>query len=307
MSDQTTPPNPFAAWQDMMSHWSKAFAGGQQAASPFDAWRSAFSSWLSMPGTPGAGREASSPWQQWSQKWSEMVSGSGAAANPFSAWQEAMKPFTQAQPESGDSPSAAFELWLSTYRNWAERSAQFLNMGPSSMEFGLFNPFQGFNPFRNFTPYQLWQQLLQEYLNSWTEFMAKNAGKAPSSDVFRQTERRWLNQLDSIGKELAASMSTEEFSRTLGTNLEQSLVAQEKFQRASEDQVNAFLHFFHLPSRSQIDRLFQRVIAIEERLDDAEDTNRALLKQLKEIIARLEDKLAELPPAPKAKAVVAKA
>jgi hypothetical protein len=210
------------------------------------------------------------------------------AATPFAAWQEALKAFTPPPAASTGSPAAAFELWLTTFQKWAERSAEFLNMGPASMEFGLFNPFQGFNPFRSFTPYQLWQQLLQEYLNSWTEFMAKNAGKAPSSDVFRQAERRWLSQLDAIGKELAAAMSTEEFARTLGTTPEQSLVAQEKFQRASDDQVNAFLRFFHLPSRSQIERLFQRVIAIEERLDDADDANRALLKELKEVVARLE-------------------
>ncbi len=155
-------------------------------------------------------------------------------------------------------------------------------------EWGLFNPFEGFNPFQSVTPEQVWQQLFQHYAQSWSDFMTKNAGAAPTADVFRQAERNWLGQLDSIGKELAATMSTEEFSRNLGATLEQSLAAQERLKRASEEEVNGFLSVFQLPSRGQIERLFQRVIAIEERLDDAEDDNRELLKQLKALVAKLE-------------------
>jgi len=92
----------------------------------------------------------------------------------------------------------------------------------------------------------------------------------------------------STGQQLAATMSTEEFARTLGTSLEQSLAAEQRFLKSTEDQVNLFLRFFHIPSRSQVERLFQRVIAIEERLDDAEDRNRALLKELKAAVTRLE-------------------
>ena len=42
------------------------------------------------------------------------------------------------------------------------------------------------------------------------------------------------------------------------------------------------LRALNLPSREQIDRLFERVIGIEERLDDLEDNTRQILRRLRE-------------------------
>jgi hypothetical protein len=287
MNGQTNT-NPFSAWQNMMNEWSKTMSGQAAAGNPMDAWRDALNRWSSMTsGRFGQTNETANAWQQWTQKWMESAAAAaGGGGNPFAAWQEVMKAWS---PQAAASPASAFDAWLSTYQKWVEQSAQFMSMSKPGVEFGFLNPFQAFNPFQTFTPYQLWQQLLQEYLNTWTDFASKNEGKAPSPDLFREAERSWLSKLDTIGQELAGSMSTEEFARTLGTTLEQSLVMEQKFAKATEDQVNAFLRAFHIPSRSQVERLFQRVIAIEERLDDADDASREVLKQLRELIARLED------------------
>ena len=49
------------------------------------------------------------------------------------------------------------------------------------------------------------------------------------------------------------------------------------------------LRALNLPSREQIDRLFERIIGIEERLDDLEDNTRQILR-------RLRDKSSTTPP-----------
>jgi len=42
------------------------------------------------------------------------------------------------------------------------------------------------------------------------------------------------------------------------------------------------LRALNLPSREQIDRLFERIIGIEERLDDLEDNTRQILRRLRD-------------------------
>ena len=44
--------------------------------------------------------------------------------------------------------------------------------------------------------------------------------------------------------------------------------------------MDAMLRAFNMPSRSQIDRMFERVIGLEDRIDDLEDESRKLRKQL---------------------------
>jgi len=43
------------------------------------------------------------------------------------------------------------------------------------------------------------------------------------------------------------------------------------------------LRAMNLPSRSQIDRLFERVVGIEERLDDLESDSRQIRRSLKKV------------------------
>jgi hypothetical protein len=52
--------------------------------------------------------------------------------------------------------------------------------------------------------------------------------------------------------------------------------------KAANPQIDMALRALNLPSREQIDRLFERVIGIEERLDDLEDNTRQILRRLRD-------------------------
>ena len=78
----------------------------------------------------------------------------------------------------------------------------------------------------------------------------------------------------------AEVMGTEAFANLLGRYMEQSLVAQQRTATAAEPQMDALLKSFNMPSRSQIDRMFERVIGLEDRIDDLEDENRRMRRQL---------------------------
>ena len=75
-------------------------------------------------------------------------------------------------------------------------------------------------------------------------------------------------------------MGTESFANLIGRYMEQSLVLQERLVNASEPQMDSMLRAYHLPSRGQIDRMFERVIGLEDRIDDLEDESRKLRRQL---------------------------
>jgi hypothetical protein len=67
------------------------------------------------------------------------------------------------------------------------------------------------------------------------------------------------------------------------------LAWQDRAAKAANPQIDMALRALNLPSREQIDRLFERIIGIEERLDDLEDNTRQILR-------RLRDKSSTTPP-----------
>ncbi len=263
MSAADSSPNPFAAWQRLFQEWSKATQAG--ARTPLDAWTQAARSWA----TPANPPTPSDPWHAWRQT--------------LDAWTRAATGAVPTADAGAASPNPT-EAWLATFQKWAEASNQFLSMGRGGSEPGLFNPFQAFNPFQSFAPAQIWQQLLQQHLKTWTDFLAAPGDGSPSAELFRTSEKNWLAYLDSTGRELAAAMSTDEFAKALGISIEQALATQDRLMESFDDQVNAFIRFFQLPSRSQVERLFERVIGLEDRLDELEDQNRAILKLLRQIV-----------------------
>jgi hypothetical protein len=60
------------------------------------------------------------------------------------------------------------------------------------------------------------------------------------------------------------------------------LAWQDKAAKAANPQIDMALRALNLPSREQIDRLFERIIGIEERLDDLEDNTRQILRRLRD-------------------------
>ena len=83
-----------------------------------------------------------------------------------------------------------------------------------------------------------------------------------------------------MAKQFAEIMGTEAFASMIGRYMEQSLVMQQRAANTAEPQMDAMLRAYHLPSRGQIDRMFERVIGLEDRIDDLEDENRKLRRQL---------------------------
>jgi flagellar motility protein MotE (MotC chaperone) len=86
-----------------------------------------------------------------------------------------------------------------------------------------------------------------------------------------------------MARTFAETMGSDAFSSMLGKSLEQSLTMQQRFSKEMKPQLDDALQAFNLPSRSQMDRLFERVIGLEERLDDLEENTRKIIKTLSDI------------------------
>ena len=180
-----------------------------------------------------------------------------------------------------------FEFWKEMTQNWTEAWTKNGGSWPNFDTANMFNQFQSFNPFlpnplQHLDPYQVWQQVLRQYFDSWSEFWTKNLSGAASPEVFKEAQRKWMEQLETLGTSFSQAMSTEAYSSMLGKTIEQGLTLQDKFYQAVNPQTDAALKAFNLPSRSQMDRLFERVIGMEERLEELEEENRQLLEQLKD-------------------------
>ena len=206
----------------------------------------------------------------------------GSAANNagdlMQAWQDMIRKSTEAWTQ------AAASMGGFTQPNPANPGASPFGAFPSApFPFGAF-PFgpppgtgaPGSNPYSPpFNPadfLQTWQRMFESWQAQWSE--NQGAGSAPPS--IAETQRQWSRYLESMASTFAETMSTEEFAKMLGKYMEQGLAWQERNAKQVNPQINAFLRMYNLPSRSQMDRLFARVIGIEEKLDDMEDELRKL-------------------------------
>jgi hypothetical protein len=127
-------------------------------------------------------------------------------------------------------------------------------------------------------PAQMWRQ----FLNMWSDFWIKTFAQTPSPDMFQRAQKLWSEQLETLAQGFANVMGTEAFSSMQSKFFEQSLAWQEKMAHAANPQIDSALRALNLPSREQIDRLFERVINIEDRLDDVEDNTRQILRRMRE-------------------------
>jgi hypothetical protein len=125
-------------------------------------------------------------------------------------------------------------------------------------------------------PVQIWGQLF----TLWTEFCSKAATLSP--DTFQAAQKLWMEQLEVLSQGFAKGMDTIAFAAMQNKLLEHSLVWQDKTTKAMHPQIDSALQAMHLPSRGQIDRLFERLVGLEERLDDLEAATRQILRTLRE-------------------------
>jgi len=127
-------------------------------------------------------------------------------------------------------------------------------------------------------PAQLWRQ----FLTMWSEFWVKSFAQPASPDLFQTAQKMWSEQLEALTQGCANMMGTEAFAAMQSKFLEQSLSWQDKLAKAVNPQLDMALRTLNLPSREQIERLFERVTGIEERLDDIEADVRQILRRVRD-------------------------
>ena len=199
------------------------------------------------------------------------------AANPFDAWREMFQKSTEAWSQA--------VAGMSSSPFWAPFTGA--AQGGPMPGFGQMPGFGSIPGFGTpgqvppFVPFNDIQQVWQQFYNAWAEQtrQAMSAGTSGQEVIFN-AQKQWSEQLEVMAKTFAEVMGTEQFASLLGRYMEQSLVWQERMANASEPQMDAMLRAYHLPSRGQIDRLFERVIGLEDRIDDLEDENRKLRHQV---------------------------
>ena len=218
------------------------------------------------------------------------------AANPFEQWREMFQKSTEAWAQAAGTTGNAF--WPPFFG--ATPGAATPGFGFPGFNFPGFNSpgfnFPGFgqmpgfgampggNPFGQFMPPSFLndiQQLWQQFYDSWAEQAQQAmASGAPGPEALLNAQKQWTEQLEAMAKTFAEVMGTEAYANLLGRYMEQSLVWQVRAANAAEPQLDAMLKSYNLPSRSQIDRMFEHVIGLEDRIDDLEDENRKLRAQV---------------------------
>ncbi len=203
-------------------------------------------------------------------------------ANPFEYWREMFQKSTEAWAQAASAgPGAAF--WPPFFG--AAPGGNMPGAGfPGFGQMPGFGGAPGSNPFAQFVPPfsgNDFQQMWQQYYNTWTEQVQQAmASGAPGPEVLLNAQKQWSEKLEEMAKTFAEVMGTEAFANMLGRYMEQTLVWQNRMANSTEPQQDAMLKSMNMPSRGQIDRMFERVIGLEDRIDDLEDENRKLRTQV---------------------------
>lgn len=126
-------------------------------------------------------------------------------------------------------------------------------------------------------PSEAWKQ----FFGMWTDFWMKAMTQSP--DTFKNAQKLWMEQLDTTSKGLENVMGTDAYGAMVSKFFQEQLAWQDKAAKAANPQIDGALRAMNLPSRNQIDRLFERIIGIEERLDDLELDSRQIRRTLKKV------------------------
>lgn len=126
-------------------------------------------------------------------------------------------------------------------------------------------------------PSEAWKQ----FFGMWTHFWTKAMTQSP--DTFQEAQKLWMEQLDTTSKGLENVMGTDAYGSMMSKFFQEQLAWQDKTAKAANPQIDGALRAMNLPSRNQIDRLFERLIGIEERLDDMELDSRQIRRSMKNV------------------------
>ena len=211
-----------------------------------------------------------------------------SGANPFEYWREMFQKSTEAWAQAAaGSPGGSWPPFGGAATGGATPGFGFPGFG----QMPNFGTAPGFNAFSQFTPpffsndvQQMWQQ----FYNTWAgQVQQAMSSGTPGPEALLNAQKQWSEQLEAMAKTFAEVMGTETFADMLGRYMEQTLVWQQRMDNASEPQQDAMLKAMNMPSRGQIDRLFERVIGLDDRIDDLEDENRKLRALVEEALESL--------------------
>lgn len=125
---------------------------------------------------------------------------------------------------------------------------------------------------------QQWQQ----WFTPWMDFWGKTSAAVPSPDVFQAAQKQWAEQLEALAQTLARVMGTEDFAAMQSKCIAQQLAWQDNLVQALHPHIDMVLRLYNLPSREQMERLFERLISLETRFDDVETELRQLRSRMQE-------------------------
>ena len=137
---------------------------------------------------------------------------------------------------------------------------------------------------RSFEPSENWQRLYDTWATFWSR------AYTPSADVCQAAQKLWLEHLDTASKSLERLMGANACGTAASKLFEDQVAWQQQMARAVKPQIDGVLRLANLPSRSQIDQLFERASGLEERFDDLEAESR----QIRQILRMSADALGEL-------------
>ncbi len=124
-------------------------------------------------------------------------------------------------------------------------------------------------------PSHAWQQ----FAAVWTAFWTQVSTLSP--DTIQTSQRLWMDQLETMAHGFTKVMGTDTFAAMQGKFFEQQLRWQEQLTKTLHPQTDTALRALNLPSRNQMERLFERLVSIEERLDDLETDTRLIRRVLR--------------------------
>jgi polyhydroxyalkanoate synthesis regulator phasin len=129
-------------------------------------------------------------------------------------------------------------------------------------------------------PQAFWRPFMDPSMAAWSKVLTQGAASADLMAQWKQFVDQWIA---AWSKALEQAMSTETFAQALGKQLEGFLNAGGPAKKAAEQQMEAGLSAFGVPSRSQVVSLAQQLVQLEDKVDGLEDRLDAILKRLAEL------------------------
>jgi hypothetical protein len=208
-------------------------------------------------------------WQDWFQKgteaWTKVFNAPAANGNAdvasksremFDSWANAWVKFFS-NPPSQDALQAGQQAWRQQMDAWTRFLA---------------GSFQA----KSADPTEVWRGMV----SAWTESWIKAITEISSPDLRRTAQSIWSEQFETWTNVIAQAMNERPFAAAMAESAEQVLTAQENFQAAIHPQVDATLRLLNIPSRNQVNRLFEEVADVQSRLQALADENLVILREL---------------------------